>query len=137
MGNMSKTELAYFNAARAMSELSDHPHHHLGCVVVKGHKIISSGFNSVKKCHPLQARLDKVRYGTDSPGRPHAELSALYPLIKENVDLTGASIFIYRQTKDGHLACAKPCPSCEWLIKQCKIRNIFYTIKDDYAKEKW
>lgn len=134
---MTKTERAFFRIAKSMSELSDHPRHKIGCVVVNKHHVISIGCNSSIKTNPLQAKLDKHRYGCDCPGRPHAELSALYPLIKANVDLTNASIFIYRQTKDGRFACAKPCPSCEWLIKQCKIRNIFYTVNGDYAKEKW
>lgn len=125
-----------FRAAKAVSELSDH-RVKVGCVVVNGHNIISSSSNSGTKCNRMQARLDKQKYGCDCPGYVHAELAALYPLIKKGVDLSSASIYVYRQTKDGRLACAKPCSSCEWLIRQCGIKKIFYTIRDDIMIEKW
>lgn len=133
---ISKTDAAYFNAAKAVSELSDHKHK-LGCVVVLGHRIISSSSNSASKCNSIQAKLDSKKYGCDCPGHPHAELSALYPLIKRNADLSKASIYVYRQTRDGKIACAKPCSSCEWLIKQCGIKKVFYTTKDGIVSERW
>ena len=49
---ISKTELAYFNAAKAVSKLSNHKHK-LGCIVVNKHRIISSGYNSMDKFHRL------------------------------------------------------------------------------------
>lgn len=133
---MTKRERAHFGAAKAISELSDH-RVKIGCVVVNKHRIVSSGFNSGTKCNSLQAKLDRLRYGCDCPGHPNAELMALYPLIKSDVDLTAASIFVYRQTKDGRLACAKPCPSCEWLIRQCGIKKVYYTTKENMTMEKW
>lgn len=134
---ISKTNKAYFRAAKAVSELSNHPRHKLGCVVVKGHRIISSSCNSATKCHPLQAKLDKEKYGVECPGRVHAEISALLPLIRDKVDLSGASIYIFRRHKDGTLAMAKPCSSCQKVIKQLGIRKVFYTTENSYKMEKW
>jgi deoxycytidylate deaminase len=135
---MTKTEMAYFRAAKAMSELSNHPKHKLGCVVVKGHKIISSGYNSISKCHKVQAQLDMERFGVDyCPGKIHAEIDTLLPLIKRRVDLSKATIYVYRQHKNGDLAMARPCTSCQKVIRQCGITKVFYTTDAGYCCEKF
>ena len=131
---ITKTNRSFFNAARAVSELSDHKHK-LGCVVVLGHRIISSGHNSKSKCHALQARLDKEMFGCESFGPLHAEVDALLSLIKKRVDLSRASIYIYREHKDGTPALAHPCSRCMGLIKRCGIKKIYYTTNDGYAVE--
>lgn len=134
---IGKANKAYFRAAKAVSELSDYPIHKLGCVVVSKHRIISSACNSKSKCHPLQAKLDTEKYGTECPGKCHAEISALLPLIRDKIDLNGASIYVYREHKNGTLAMAKPCSSCSKIIKQLGIKKVFYTIEHGYAIEKW
>ena len=134
---IGKTNKAYFRAAKAVSELSDYPRHKLGCVVVSKHRIISSGCNSKSKCHPLQAKLDTEKYGVQCAGKCHAEISALLPLIRDKVDLSNASLYVFRQHKDGTLAMARPCSSCQKMIKELKIKKCFYTIENGYAVEKW
>ena len=121
---MTKREIAYFKAAKAMSELSDH-RMQLGCIIVDKHRIISSGCNSNTKCHAVQAKLDMERHGVFCPGKLHAETAALLPL--KDMDLTRASIFIYREHKDGTYGLAKPCPSCEKLIRRAGIKHEYYT----------
>lgn len=134
---IGKTNKAYFRAAKAVSELSNHPRHKMGCVVVSKHHIVSSGCNSKSKCHPLQAKLDTEKYGVECPGKCHAEISALLPLIRDKIDLSGAAIYVYREHKNGTLAMAKPCSSCQKIIKQLNIKKVFYTIEHGYAIEKW
>ena len=133
---MGKKSDSYFRAAKAVSEMSDHSQYKLGCVVVSGHRIISSGYNSKTKCHPLQAKLDTEKYGVECPGKCHAEVSALLPLIRDGVDLTRASIYVFRQHKNGVNALARPCSSCMKVIKSLKIRRIYYTVEDGTALEK-
>ena len=134
---MTKTQRAYFRAAKAVSELSDHPQHKHGCVVVKGHRIISSGYNSCIRQHRVQAELDMERFGVNCPGKLHSETSALLPLIKNDIDLSKASIYIYREHKNGALANSKPCPSCERLIRQFGIKRVYYTVENGYAEVKY
>ena len=131
---MTKTEKAYFRIAKNISELSNHKQK-LGAVVVNKHRVISTGYNSHTKCHSLQAKLDKERFGQDTPGRVHAETSALLPFIQGGIDLSGASIYVHRSHKDGSCGMARPCASCIKLIKQCGIKKIYYTTDDGYAKE--
>ena len=121
---MTKKELAYFEAAKSVSKLSDHSQK-MGCIIVNKHKIISSGFNSETKCHRVQAELDTYYYKMSSRGKLHAETSALLPL--RFTDLSKASIFIYRETKDGNKALARPCPCCQKLLRDKGIKHIYYT----------
>ena len=96
---------------------------------------VSSGFNSETKCHRLQAKLDKDYYKTESSGKIHAETSALLPL--RRTDLSRASIFIYRETKNGTKALARPCPCCQKLIKQFGIKHIYYTGNNSLVYEEF
>lgn len=132
---MTKREMSHFKVARAVSELSDHPNYKIGAAVVLKHRVISSGTNSDTKTHPLQKHYNKYRFTADSPHKCHAELLALLPLMKEDVDLSYASIFVYREHKNGKPAMSRPCRSCMQLIKDCGIKRIFYSTEDGYCRE--
>lgn len=125
-----------FGAAKAVSELSDH-RVHVGAVVAAGARIISSGANSQTKCHAIQAKMDKEEFACDSKGPLHAEVAALLPLVKKKVDLSGAAIYVYREHKNGVLACARPCARCEKMIREVGIKRVFYTIENGISEEKW
>lgn len=133
---MTKRERAHFGAAKAVSALSDH-RVHVGAVVTVGSRIISSGFNSQSRCHGLQAKLDKEMFGCESNGPLHAEVDALLPLIRRGVDLSNAALYVYREHRDGTLACARPCARCEKLIRKAGLKRIFYTVENGIAEEKW
>lgn len=129
-----KAKGAYFRAAEGMSLLSDH-RCRMGCVVVRGHRIISSGHNSASKRHAFQAKLDRKFFGCECAGYLHAETDALIPLIRNGVDLSNASLYVFRSMKDGSTGLARPCPRCMSVIKSCGIKVIHYTTPDGYATE--
>ena len=131
---MTRTEMAYFRAAKAVSELSDH-RVHVGAVLVHKHRIISSGSNSNSKTDVIQSRLDTKLFGDGCPGKLPAESSCLIPFIKRGIDLSGSSIFVHREHKNGSVAMSRPCNRCMSLIKQCRIKTIYYTTENGYAKE--
>ena len=112
----------FFDVAKAASKHSDHPAHKLGAVIVKGNKIISVGFNK-NKTHTKSNHAWK---------RLHAEICAI---IKAKQDLTGCSIYVYRETKNGALGLSKPCPSCFAAIKESGIKTMFYTTEHGFIKE--
>ena len=129
-------EVAYFSAAQAISKLSDHTTQ-VGCVIVHGHRIISSGCNSVSRHHRLQARIDRKHFGNDlSQGAVHAEIDALIPLIRKKRDLSCAAVYVFRQRHDGSLAMARPCARCLEVIQKYGIKRICYTTDDGFAIEK-
>ena len=134
MFTITKAEKSYFRAAKAVSELSDHPVR-MGCVVVLGHRIIGSGCNSKTKCSSTQAKLDRKRYGVYTPGHVHCEIAALDYLFKNNINLRRAEIYVYRQYKNGNTAMARPCCSCMEFIKRCGIRKIHYTTSEGVVTE--
>lgn len=132
---MTKKDKTYFNAAKAVSEMSDFEKHHIGAVVVYKHRIISSGCN-VQKSHPVQKELNKERFEDDSHHYLHAETSALLPLMnRKDINWRDVQVYIYREWKDGTKALSKPCPSCQKLIKSLGIKKVNYTTKNGYIKE--
>lgn len=133
---MTRKQESFFEAAEAVSKTSEFPRVHIGCVVTNGnHRIISSGINSTKT-HPIQKKYNAERFdvniGTHSL---HAELDALLPLLKEDIDFSKVELYTYRELADGTMAMSRPCPSCMKLIKDLGIRNIYYTTQDGYAHE--
>lgn len=68
--------------------------------------------------------------------RVHAEIAALTPLIHSDIDCSQASIYVYRELKDGTISCSRPCEACRTLIRKLGIQNVFYTDWDgSFVKE--
>lgn len=132
---MTRKQKSFFDAAKAVSESSEFPKVHIGCVITEGnHRIISSGCNSTKT-HPLQKQLNRERFEVDSVHTLHAEVSALLPLMKEDIDFSKVEVYTHRNYANGKIAMARPCPSCMKLIKDLGIKKIHYTTSDGYAYE--
>lgn len=131
---VGKATRAYFDAAEGISALSDH-RCKIGCVVVRGHRIISSGHNSQHKTHAFQTKIDKEFFGCECAGYLHAETDALLPLIRNKSDLSNVSIYVYRKMGNGNMGMARPCPRCMKMIKKCGIKTIYYTTQDGFASE--
>lgn len=104
----------FFYLAQKLSYKSEY-HHKIGAIVVKKNKIISVGFNKPHKTNP------------NSPNKYkniHAEFDAIW---SSEEDLKGASIYVFREHKNGQLASAKPCKDCQKLIEYSGIRRVYYT----------
>ena len=116
-------KLKYFNLAKKLSKLSDHPVHKHGACLVIGNTVKGLGFNKMKTSpksnHPYKSL--------------HAEAVAILNAGKQ--DLNKATLYIYREIKDGSLANSRPCKYCEQLIKKSRIKEINYTIDNGYKKE--
>lgn len=125
---------AYFRAAESVANLSNH-RCKMGCVVVKGHRIISSGHNSATATHAFQTKIDQKYFKCKCAGYLHAETDALLPLINSKIDLSQATIYVYRNMKDGMSGMARPCPRCMGLIKSLGIKRINYSTQDGFAEE--
>lgn len=107
--------LSYFKICERISRNSDHHQHKIGAVVVNNGKVLSQGFNKMKtdpnSPHPYKSC--------------HAEFVAIKALPKK--DLKNATIYVFRQQRDGQYANAKPCMSCRKLIEASGIKKIIYT----------
>lgn len=113
----------FFNLAKKLSYKSDYQSHRLGAVIVKGNEIIGVGFNK-KKTHPLsETRFNNI----------HAELSAVLNAGIES--LHNCSIYVYRETKQGQPAMARPCEHCMKMLKNLSISKVFYTTENGFKEE--
>jgi deoxycytidylate deaminase len=114
-----------FRIAEKLALQSPFLKHRVGAVIMKGKRVLSSGFNS-------------LRY-SNITGRPtsHAEASAITKLLQERRmgDLVGADLYVTRFTRSGVVSCARPCNHCENLIRSVGIRRVFYTDFDGSTKE--
>lgn len=114
----------FFNLARKLSYKSDYHSHRLGAVIVKGGDILGVGFNK-RKTHPLS----KTRFNNI-----HAELSAVLNSGLES--LKGCDIYVYRETRHGQPAMARPCAHCVEMLKQLSISKVYYTTDFGFTQEK-
>ena len=128
---MIRRDKKFFQIAKVISKMSTHKRFKVGAIVVHKNKLISAGTNS-DKSHPVQKRYDKER-GFKTHHNCHAEVRAILNS-KTNL-LTGCTIYVYRETKNGSLACSRPCPSCLKMIKDYDIRTIYYTTTNGFCKE--
>ena len=116
--------------AKAASEFSDSPQHHLGAVLAYGNKVISVGWNTMKT-NPLQKELNKARNfdNNDSPnnGAVHAELACLLNVQYMDINWSKAALYIYREHRNGHPALAKPCEACDKAIRDKGIKKVYWT----------
>ena len=134
---LTRSQKSFFDIAKKVSELSTYHRKNvkIGCLVVLGHRIIGSGYNS-DKTSPVQRKYNKLRFSEETPHRLHAEISALLPLLNnKDIDFSKVKIFTYREKADHSLGKSRPCKSCMALIKDLGIKHIYYTTDDGYCHE--
>lgn len=122
---LTKKELHWFKQAKKEADKSTFYRIKIGCIIVKGNKILARGYN-IAKSHPRQKYLNgKYRKFITKNNYIHAELSAILHSTTDNLD--GATCFLYREDNNGIMCCCKPCPACEFILKQVGITTIYYT----------
>lgn len=126
----------YFSLAKNASKFSDFPKYQIGAILVYKNKIISIGWNITKE-NPLQKKYNEYRgFDTDTyKNCLHAEMMCIVKARKLDIDWSKVSIFVYREFKNGNLALAKPCLACMQAIKDCGIKNIYYTGNGSFVHE--
>lgn len=114
-----------FRIAAKQAKKSLHRQHKLGAVIVKGNRILSTGYNSMRPSSFL---------GTQTL---HAEAAAVLKLLKARRldDLAGADMYVTRFTRGGAVGLSMPCSSCTSLLRSVGIRNVYYTTNEGTTKE--
>lgn len=104
--------------ARIQMLNSAHPKARIGAVIVYKNQVIGQGYNK-QKTHPMAKNFSR---------HIHAELDAVLNVPRKlRINLEGASIYLYREDKEGRSALCKPCKFCCELLKQVGIKTIYYT----------
>ena len=134
---LTKKDKVYFNIAREISKLSDFPRIKIGCCCVYKHKVISTGFNT-QRTDPMQKKYNIYRFPEDTNHMCHAETMALKPLIgRKDIDFKNIVIYVVRYDINGKPMLARPCRSCEKLIRDLKIRKVFFSTYGGYVSEEF
>jgi deoxycytidylate deaminase len=118
----ARMNIKFFDLAKKVSKLSDHKNFHIGCVIVRGSRIVSVGTNKVKT-HP------KSRHPFFSL---HGEMAAIL-LAKQ--DLKGCEMYVFRAIKNGTWALSRPCKYCWELISESGIKKVHYTTDNGHCAE--
>lgn len=106
---------------RAIQEAkkSHHKSRH-GCIIFKGSRILSTGFNQLRHCSKLDKKYLKW------VGSLHAEQATI---LFNQSDLKRSSLLVIRLNNMGQLMYSKPCKVCEALIRDVGITKIYYSGK--------
>ena len=92
------------------------------CYDKKG-KVLSTGKNSYRKSHPLMKFLYEKAGDSEHKVAIHAELQA----VLRAGDTQVASIFVERYDAHGNPRLAKPCKTCQQMLKAFGVQEIRYT----------
>lgn len=92
------------------------------CFDKKG-KVISVGYNSYSKTHPIQSHFARLA-GLPEKTFLHAEVAALLKAKGKNIH----KIKVERYDSEGNPANATPCPVCMKAIMAWGVKNIEYTL---------
>lgn len=112
----------------------------IGAVAVLKGIVIAKGYNR-NKTHPLQEKYNCYRYNTQSnhyyPSKIHAEMEIVSKIRNLDIDFSKVIIYVYRETKEGTLAMARPCKACTAALKDLGIKTVCYTTENGYCEERY
>jgi deoxycytidylate deaminase len=115
--------MKYYNLLKQLSEKSDHHRHKMSCVITRKGRVIGRGFNSISTSpnspHPW--------------GCKHAEYNAF---INSGRDIKGATVYVFRENKNGVPSMARPCSSCFKFLVENGAKLIIYSFEGSYKEEK-
>lgn len=109
-------DLAYNMALKSTSRFR------LGAVLVKRRKVISTGFNQMKKTHPLMQRHNPRK---DILLGLHAEIHSCIGV--PAAQLESADVWVARVYANGRLAMAMPCKVCQNFLREVGVKNVYYS----------
>ena len=114
-----------FRIASKQAKKSSFMQHRLGAVIVKGNRVLSTGYNAIR--YSKELRNSTV----------HAEEAAILKLLKAKrfEDLAGSTLYVTRFTKGGRIGLAKPCVRCRDLINSVGISKVHYSTDTDSIGE--
>lgn len=113
-----------FRLAERQALKSTFKQHRLGAVIVKGGRVLSTGFN--KYGYTKELKFSTI----------HAEEMAIVKCLKKGWQhhLVGSSLFVTRFTHGGAVGISKPCLRCASLLTAVGIRNVHYNDVTGHVK---
>lgn len=118
---MSK-DARFLKLAKKESTKSNHADYKIGCVITKKSQIIATGYNlyktHTKSPHPYKSI--------------HAEFMAA---MNAGFDLSGCTVYVFREHKNGTWAMARPCSSCWKFLMKCGAKRTIYSCNGSFVEE--
>lgn len=108
----------WMGLAATLSKKSDHPQHKIGAVLVRKNRAINTGFNKIKTHTHSNSKYKSI----------HAEFDCIFGLTPK--ELKSTILYLYRETKNGDMALAKPCEFCDQLLRNFGVGKVIYTTPD-------
>ena len=90
----------------------------IGAVISNKRHIVGVGFNKMDKTHPLITSRNPKK-------KIHAEVDAIIGVDRRHLD--GATIFVYRELRNGKIGFCKPCVDCQAILAEVGVRRAIYT----------
>lgn len=112
--------------ASRLAKQSPFERHKLGAVIVKGNRVLSTGYNEIRYTKELRK------------GTLHAEEAAILKLLKAKrlADLHNATMYVSRVCPSGRTGLSAPCSGCMDLIRSVGISQVVYTNNDGTTETK-
>lgn len=131
---LTSRDKRFLHKAEQTSQQAVHYKFKIGCVLTKGRKLVSSGYNTLAKTHPLQSHYASL------VGKPdaiflHAEIAAIVEAKSKGIDLTGCVAYVFRRGLGGDVRMARPCKVCMQALKDVGVKTVVYTTDFGYAVE--
>ena len=121
---MANSLQRYFDLAESMALKSD-SRFRLGAVLVRKRRIISAGFNQMRKTHPImQSHAKDLGWTVGLHAEVHACLGVAPRLLE------GSDVYVVRIKANGETAMAKPCSFCARFLSEVGIRAAHFTTSD-------
>lgn len=124
--------------AKEASKMATYPRQKLGSCLVYGNKVIALGYNT-NKTSPFQYKYNRYRNFADfqakGNGMVHAEGTALLKTRYLDINWKFATIYIYRELKDGTRSLSKPCNGCAISLAERGIGTVIFSTPKGY--EEW
>ena len=98
--------------------------HPMGAAYVDAGLVVIA--SNVQKTHPLSKEYESRWEWL------HAE----HNLLRNISNASKGIVYVYRETKDGHLAMSRPCDGCRRLLLDRGVKKVIYTIQDSWATER-
>jgi deoxycytidylate deaminase len=95
------------------------------CFDRKG-RVLGSGTNNYNKSHPLMQHFAVKAGESNDKIYVHAELAAVLQSGRKDIH----SILVQRFHENGDMAVAKPCPTCQAMLKGFGVKLVRYTSEE-------
>lgn len=120
-------DLPFMVYAKRASLNSNYRYQQMGVVIANKSTILATGYNQIryKRFGSKFCKWDESL---------HAEIACMTKIDKDK--LRRSEVYIYRESKIGMPANARPCPNCFEALKWAKVKRIYYTI-DCFESHYW